>query len=208
MAAGEGELTDKTESLIPQFKSDQLVHHTRLPPTKLSARIDGLIRWIGEKISWIWLVLLAVIITNVAFRHILGQGRVEFEELQWHLYAIGFLIGFSYCLEADDHVRVDLLHEKMGVRTQAWVELMGLLLFLIPFVTLVTYYAIPFAAHSFALNETSDAPGGLPARWAIKSMLPFGFILLGLSAIARLSRVTSLLFNIPVGVEAPSKKFQ
>lgn len=193
---------------VPHVDIDQLVHHTRLPNTRFSCRIDRFIRWIGEKVSWIWLVLLSVVIINVASRHILGQGRVELEEIQWHLYSTGFLIGMSYCFEKDDHVRVDIVHENLGLRTQAWIELFGLLVFLLPFIVWVFYYAVPFALHSFSLGEISDAPGGLGARWVIKSMMAIGFGLLGLAALSRLSRVTNLLFKFPGGVNSPSESQQ
>ncbi len=173
------------------------MHHTKLPHTCISNAVDNLVRRIGEAASWVWVVLLAVIIINVSARYAFGQGRIEFEEIQWHLYAIGFLIGLSYCFEADDHVRVDILHECLSLKTRGWVELCGLLLFLLPFISLVIYFAVPFVTYSWAVNEVSDAPGGLPARWAIKSFLVIGFALLGLAALSRLTRVTALLFGFP-----------
>ncbi len=176
---------------------DHLLHHTRLPHTTLSHALDVIVRRIGEAISWIWIALLAVIIVNVTVRYVFGQGQIEFEEIQWHLYAIGFLIGLSYCFQADDHIRVDILHDRMSLRTQAWVELSGIIFFLLPFVALVLYYAVPFVSYSWSVSETSDAPGGLPARWAIKSTLIIGFVLLGMSTLSRLTRITALLFGFP-----------
>lgn len=176
---------------------DHLVHHTSLPETGLSAKADAAIRWIGDKVSWIWVLLVAVITVNVVMRYFFGQGRIEFEELQWHLYAIGFLIGISYCFEADDHVRIDVLHEHFALRTQAWIEFLGIVIFVLPFVALVLIYAVPFIAYSFGIHEVSEAPGGLPWRWAIKSFLFLGCALVLVAALARLSRVTALLFGVP-----------
>jgi TRAP-type mannitol/chloroaromatic compound transport system permease small subunit len=172
-------------------------HVLVLPETSLSRAIDGLLRRIGEALSWIWLVLLAVIMLNVTMRYVFGSGRVEFEEAQWHLYAAGFLAGLSYCVQNDSHIRVDFLRERMSPRLQAWFELYGILLLVLPFVTLVMIYAMPFVAESFASGEVSPSPGGLPFRWLIKLALPAGFALLALAFVARLHRVCRFLFGDP-----------
>ncbi len=176
---------------------DHLLHHTRLPHTTFSVSADNFVRRVGETISWVWIVLLAVIILNVTVRYAFDQGRIEFEEIQWHLYAIGFLVALSYCLEADTHVRVDIFHERMTIRNQAWVEMGGILFLLLPFISMVIYFAVPFVVYSWDVGEASDAPSGLPARWAIKSFMIIGFALLGLATLSRLTRVTSVLFNFP-----------
>lgn len=179
---------------IDHVDLDSLTHHTELPETRLSVWLDSLLCKIGQAISWTWIVLMSVIILNVFMRYILGEGRIEFEELQWHLYATGWLIGLSYCFVADDHVRVDLLHHRFSLRTQAWVELLGILFLLVPFIGIVLWYALPFIAYSWQLGEISGDPGGLPYRWMIKAVLLFGFMLLALATLSRLSRVCVLLF--------------
>jgi TRAP-type mannitol/chloroaromatic compound transport system permease small subunit len=184
----------------------ELVHHAELPHTAFSTRIDRVIRAIGASISWIWLLLVAIIITNVSMRYLLGEGRIEFEEIQWHLYSIGFLLGLSYCMESDDHVRVDVLYERFSLRTKAWVELFGTLFLLLPFLLLLLRYSVPFFSYAWSINEVSDAPGGLPARWVIKSFLIIGVILLIVITCSRLSRVTAYLFGRPTALPvAPAK---
>ncbi len=164
------------------------------PQTRVSRVIDPWLARLGTWLSWIWLVLLLVIVANVILRYLFSEGRIEFEELQWHLYSFGFLVGLSYAYQADAHIRVDVLHERFSPRLKAWVELYGTLLLTLPFVALVLVYGIPFVASSFALGEVSSSPGGLPFRWLIKAMLPIGFVLLLLAVIARLSRVWAFLF--------------
>ncbi len=166
-----------------------------LPPTAFSLVIDGFINRIGRAISWIWIALLVVIVLNVTLRYLFGEGRVEFEEIQWHLYSVGFLIGLSYAYTGDNHIRVDVLHERLSPRRKAWVELYGILLLLIPFLLLILVFSVPFVIDSFRFAEISQAPGGLPFRWLIKAMLPLGFFLLLLSTLARLTRVWSFLFK-------------
>lgn len=171
----------------------------QLPETALSRRLEPVIDLIGRAISWVWLALLLVIVLNVLLRYAFGEGRIEFEELQWHLYAVGFLVGLSYALQADAHVRVDVLHERLQPRTQAWIELYGILILLLPFIALILIYSVPFVASSFAVSERSQAPGGLPLRWLMKAALPLGFALLLLATVARLSRVWAALFQAPDG---------
>ena len=81
-----------------------------LPHTVWSKRMDRVADQVGRAISYVWLVLLAVIVINVLMRYLFNEGRIEMEELQWHLYSIGFLLGLSYAYQADAHIRVDVLH--------------------------------------------------------------------------------------------------
>ena len=157
-------MTEGTPSGAPEphLDLDEFVHHTALPQTRISDALDGFIRRIGDAISWIWLVLVAIIVLNVTMRYVFGEGRIEFEEIQWHIYSFGFLLGLSYCLQADDHVRVDVLYDRFSLKAKAWVELCGILFFLLPFIFLVVFYAIPFVTYSVSIGEVSEAPGGLP----------------------------------------------
>lgn len=165
-----------------------------LPHTGFSAWVDRLTRRVGEAVSWVWVVLVAIIVINVIMRYLFAEGRIEFEEIQWHLYSIGFLLGISYAYTTDSHIRVDVLRERFSSETLAWIELYGTLLLLLPFVLLVLVASVPFIAYSFETAEISGAPGGLPFRWAIKSFLFIGFALLLLNVLARLSRIVSYLF--------------
>ena len=90
-----------------------------------------------------------------------------------------------------------MLYVKFGLTAKAWVEFLGILVFLIPFIILVIWFAAPFVAYSASINEISEAPGGLPGRWAIKAVLPIGFILLLAATLSRLSRASAFLFGAP-----------
>jgi TRAP-type mannitol/chloroaromatic compound transport system permease small subunit len=166
-----------------------------LPETALSRRVDPILTWIGQSISWIWLILLATIVFNVVLRYAFGEGRIELEEIQWHLYSTGFLLGIAYTFQVDGHVRVDVLHERLSPRIQAWLELYGIILCVLPFTALILVFVTPFVITSFELGEVSVSPGGLPYRWLIKSMLFTGFFLLLLASLSRLSRVWVYLFS-------------
>lgn len=171
-----------------------MANDTYLPHTNISRRIDGWLDQVGRWASGIWAILLCVIVVNVFMRYAFNEGHIEMEELQWHLYSVGFLLGFSYAYQADAHIRVDVIHERLGPRMQAWIELYGIFLFLLPFIALVLIHSIPFVASSFALSEISPSPGGLPFRWLIKAFMPIGFALLLLAVISRLIRVWTYLF--------------
>ncbi len=174
-----------------------IVHHTELPQTRLSNTLDRCIRGVGSLISWAWLALAGVIVLNVTMRYVFGEGRIELEEIQWHIYAGGFLFGMSYVIECDDHVRVDLIHASMKIKTQAWIEFFGILFFLMPFIVLVLWFSAPFIASSYEIGEVSQSPGGLPFRWVVKGALFVGFALMGVATLSRLLRVTALLFGLP-----------
>ena len=171
-----------------------LIHHAELPVTRFSRAVDGALAGLSSATSWLWLALMAVIVVNVAMKNLFGDGRVEFEEIQWHLYSALFMLGLSATLAADDHVRVDLFYERFGLRTKAWVDLLGIVFLLLPFVVMLMWYGVPFVADSLATAERSSSPAGLPYRWVIKSLLVAGCALLGLAALARLHRAAALLF--------------
>ena len=187
-------------SIDAQKITEVLPHRERFPHTTLSALIRRLYQRLLRVLSWVWVALIGVVVLNVTMRYLFGEGRIEFEEIQWHLYAVGFLIGMAPCMDTDNHVRVDLFHAKMSLRQQAWVELYGLLLLFFPFVIAMLIFSFPFVAYSYEIGEVSDSPGGLPYRWVIKSFLTLSMTLMLLAAISRLSRVTAYLFGWPRNV--------
>ena len=165
--------------------------------------LDRIVHAVGEVFHWTWIVLLAVIIINVVLRYVFSRGMIELEELQWYLYAVGWLIGLSYTFVSDDHVRVDVLHEKLSYKGKLWFEMVGLVLLFLPFVVFVVIYAIPFVELSWETNERSTSANGLPARWLVKGFLLFSFVLLLLAGISRLLKVSaSIILGAPA---APSR---
>ncbi|MGI9386670.1 MAG: TRAP transporter small permease subunit [Methyloligellaceae bacterium] len=173
-------------------------HEFNLRETSLTRNLDRIVDRIGEVFHWIWLALVAVIILNVVLRYVFSRGMIELEELQWYLYSIGWLVGLSYTFIYDGHVRVDVLHERLPYSGKLWFELVGLLVFFLPFVIAVIIWAIPFVELSWTTNERSTSANGLPARWLVKGFLLFAFFLLTLTGISRLLKViTSLIHGAP-----------
>jgi TRAP-type mannitol/chloroaromatic compound transport system permease small subunit len=185
----------------PSKISEVLPHRDRLPHTVLSSMTRRAFDRLAGAVSFIWLVLVGVVVVNVTMRYLFGEGRVEFEEIQWHLYAIGFLLAIATCMDADDHIRVDVFHDRMSLDSRAWIELYGLLLLFFPFVVAMFVFSLPFVGYSWSISEVSDAPGGLPFRWAIKAVLPVSLVLLAIAGISRISRVLAHLFGWPGRVD-------
>jgi TRAP-type mannitol/chloroaromatic compound transport system permease small subunit len=169
---------------------DKKLQLRHLPITK---KIDNFVLGIGEIFNWLWVVLLAVIILNVILRYVFKSGMIELEELQWHLYCIGWLVGLSSTYIVDSHVRVDVLSERLDYRKKLWFELFGILILFLPFVILVLYYAVPFFELSWTTSERSTSANGLPARWLVKGFLVFSFFLLLLAGLSRITRVIATL---------------
>lgn len=167
--------------------------HIDLPATGLSRAIEPVVEWVARASTVLWPILIAVITINVVMRYALDRGLIEFEEIQWHLYAIGFLLAQGWCLQVNAHVRIDIFAERFSNRTKCWVELACILLWLAPFVLVVLWYSVPFIAYSLRIGEISEAPGGLPYRFAIKAFLFIGFFFLALATLSRLSRVLKAL---------------
>jgi TRAP-type mannitol/chloroaromatic compound transport system permease small subunit len=182
---------EEEDKLVAIMDAGDLPHHEKpiLQDNPVSRKIDQIINLIGELFSWLWLVLLFVIIGNVILRYAFSQGMIELEELQWYLYAAAWLIGLSYTFINDDHVRVDVIQENLGFKAQMWLELLGLLLLFLPFVCFVIYFSLSFVELSWTTNETSTSANGLSARWLIKGCLLLGFCLLFLVGFSRLLRV-------------------
>ena len=193
-------------SIDTQKISELLPHGEPLPQTRLSSAINRIFISLAGVLSWIWLLLIVVVVLNVTMRYLFGEGRIEFEEIQWHLYASGFLIGLATCMDTDNHIRVGVFHDRMHPRSQAWIELYGLLLLFFPFVVMVLWFSVPFIQYSFDISEISDAPGGLPYRWAIKCVLAISMVLLLVAGFSRLLRVSCYLFGHPRSIDANAQE--
>lgn len=160
---------------------------------KIVKTYDRFIVGMGNTLSWLNIVLIVIIILQVILRYVFGRGLVVLEELQWHLYGVCIIFGFSYSLTRDTHIRLDILHERFSPRTKDIVEIFGTIFLLMPFVIIVFYHSLPFFWDSYVHSEYSDAPMGLPFRWIIKGTIPVGFLLILCSALSRIFRSLSYL---------------
>jgi len=146
--------------------------------------IDRVSEIVGHLISWFTTLLVLVVCYDVFTRYILKITDVAIQELEWHIFAIIFLIGSAYTLRHDGHVRVDVIYGRLNRRQKAWIDLLGGIVFLIPSCLLIIYTSADFVMNSFLIGETSPDPGGLPARYILKSCIPLAFCLLLLQGIS------------------------
>ncbi|RTZ95612.1 MAG: C4-dicarboxylate ABC transporter permease [Deltaproteobacteria bacterium] len=148
-----------------------------------------IVDWINEKTGLIAAWLTTVLVLNVFYdtimRYIFNEGNIGIQELEWHIFSVIFLLGAAYTLKHDGHVRVDIVYTRLSRRTRAWIDLIGSFTMLIPFCLIVIYATKIFVLNSWAVREMSPDPGGLPARYIIKAMIPAGFFLLLLQGISQ-----------------------
>jgi TRAP-type mannitol/chloroaromatic compound transport system permease small subunit len=170
-------------------------HALEFPRTWISDRIEAVLEGIGGLINWLWIVLVLIIVGTVLMRHFVGGNTIGIEETQWHLYAIGYMLGVGYALKHDAHVRVDVLAMSFRRRTRAVIEILGILLLILPMILVLIPEAVNFTVASLRNNEISPSPGGLTNRWAIKGVIVIALVYLGLAALARLIRVVAFLYE-------------
>ena len=151
---------------------------------KLSRWIDALNQWVGRGVSWVTLALVLVVFVDVVMRYLFNTSFVFTQELEWHLFGFIFLMGAGYTLLHDGHVRVDIIYQRVGLKPRAWINLCGVILFLIPGCIMVITTSFKFALNAFEIMEGSPDPGGIPFRFVIKSCIPVGFTLLLLQGIS------------------------
>ena len=157
---------------------------------RVASGIECFGEYSGRCVSWLTLALVLLVSYDVTMRYLLQAGSVALQELEWHIFALIFLLGAAYTLKRDEHVRVDLLYHArwMSERRRAWVDLFGTLFFLLPFCILIIVSAWPFVENAYELNEHSPDPGGLPYRYLIKMMIPLCFVLLAVQGVATIIR--------------------
>jgi TRAP-type mannitol/chloroaromatic compound transport system permease small subunit len=175
---------------------------------RMASGIDALTEWLGHASTLLVLITIVVGFYNVVARFLgryIGVTLASnlYIELQWYLYSLVFLLGFAYILKHDVNVRVDFLYTNWTPKTQAWINLLGTIIFLIPFCIMgiwVTFQPVLFSwgmqpNGNWGAWEMSPDPSGLP-RAPLKSMIIVGFVLLLLQALAQLIKYTAIIRNV------------
>lgn len=151
---------------------------------KISSAIDRTIDRTGQLVSWISLILILLICVDVFMRYFLNTSKIWMVEMEWHLFSVLFLLGASYTLLHDKHVRVDLYYENYSHERKNIVNALGIIIFVIPWCLIILTTSWDYAANSFSFSEGSPQPGGLPARYLVKSVIFLGFFLLLVQALS------------------------
>ena len=146
--------------------------------------IDKLNEWVGTFVSWITALVVVVVFVDVVMRYAFKTSFVFTQEMEWHLFAFIFLMGAGYTLLKDGHVRVDIFYQQFRPELKAWVNLVGVLLFLIPGCYLIIVTSSHFVYNAWTVMEGSPDPGGIPYRYVLKACIPAGFILILLQGVS------------------------
>ena len=158
------------------------------PLIKLADALDRLIDVVGWIAAAVTLAMVLLISGNTLMRYFFNTSAIWAQELEWHLLAFIALWGLAYMQLRAVPVRVDMFYQHYSARTKLWLEFAVALLVILPFSLFVCWLGWGFVSHSFALNEVSPDPGGLPMRWIVKSFVIAGYALLALAAISQVIR--------------------
>lgn len=164
---------------------------------RLIATIELISEWSGRAVAWLVLAMVLVTAYDVAMRYLFQTGSVALQELEWHLFALLFLLSAAYTLKHNGHVRVDIFYNSqwMTDRRRAMIDLFGGLFLLLPFCLMIIISSLQFVANSYGMGEGSPDPGGLPYRFLLKAAIPVGFGLLLLQGVANMLRSLCVLLE-------------
>ena len=150
---------------------------------KLERVFDRIFDYIGYLCAVLMILMMVNVFYDVIMRYFFRKSSIALQESEWHLFAMVFLLGISYALKEDGHVRVDIIYDSLHRRKQAVINIVGAIVFLIPFSFLIAFGSIDFVLEAYHTHEISGDPGGLTHRWLIKALVPFSFYLLVLSSV-------------------------
>lgn len=168
---------------------------------RLAERIDRVNRVVARAVAWLLLLMVLVGAYNAVARYLERDAGLRLSsnallELQWYLFSLVFLLGAPWALRRGDHVRVDVLYGGLPARGRHWIDLLGGLLFLIPFCAFAVWISYDFVADSWVEREMSNDPGGLP-RWPLKPVVPLAFALILLQGVSEVVKRLAVLRGAP-----------
>lgn len=164
---------------------------------KISLSIDKLNGGIGAVIRWLVLLMILLGAYNAVGRYlnqftdaVLTTNAIY--EAQWYLFSIIFLGGAAYGVDRDVHVRVDIMYAKLSDKGRAWIDMVGTIVFMLPFCIMMLWVSWPAVRNSWAIREVSPDPGGLP-RYPIKTLILVSFVLIVLQGISQIIKQIEIL---------------
>ncbi|HEY5366678.1 MAG TPA: TRAP transporter small permease subunit [Casimicrobiaceae bacterium] len=168
---------------------------------RLSRIIDAINERVGRVIAWVVLVMVLISAANATIRKIFDYSSNAYLEIQWYLFSAVFLLGAGYTLLKNEHVRIDIISSRTSARAQNWVDIVGILFFLMPMSVLIMWLSWPLLEDSCVRHEVSSNAGGL-IIWPARLLVPVGFFLLILQGISELiKRIAFLMGRIPDPLE-------
>jgi TRAP-type mannitol/chloroaromatic compound transport system permease small subunit len=168
---------------------------------KLARGIDAVNAGFGRIAVWLVLLACAVSAGNAVSRYAFDFSSNAWLELQWYMFAGMVMLGAPFVLNANGHVRVDIFYGRASPRTRVWIDLAGLVVFLLPVMIALTVMSWPYFVESYLGNETSANAGGL-LRWPVKLVIPLGFALMVLQGVSEvIKRIGFLLGSIEMNAQ-------
>ncbi|HZD26341.1 MAG TPA: hypothetical protein VE631_08780 [Alphaproteobacteria bacterium] len=207
-------MTTQTTAETPAEKIHYLEPEERPAALRLSDALRSFVDFVGKWASWLFVPVILVTVFDVTARKLIWVqiwlvahfGRIFdstlLQELEWHFHTALFALVLGYGYIWNTHVRVDLIRENLAFRKKAWLELLGLSLFMIPYCAIVIWFASIYAYDSYMIGEISASQVGLANRWIIKSVLVVGLIVAMLSGIAVWLQVVIVLWG-PQNIRFP-----
>jgi tripartite ATP-independent transporter DctM subunit len=162
---------------------------------QFSYLLERLSKYAGLLAAVLVLVLSLLVAYDAMMRYLFSAGSIALQEVEWHLFDMIFLLGLSYALKHDKHVRVDIFFERYSGNTQKVVQILSMLLLVLPFALLMLVDAYDMTLQSYLQHEVSPDPGGLGYRWVIKAVLVAGFVLLIVQALSEILKAYHQLEN-------------
>jgi TRAP-type mannitol/chloroaromatic compound transport system permease small subunit len=159
---------------------------------RVSGWIDRLNEAIGKTVYWLILVAVLISAGNAVIRKAFDVSSNAWLELQWQLFGAVFMLAAAYTFLKNEHIRIDIVNSLFPKRVRDWIDLLGHLLFLMPFVILMMIDGWPFFTASYRINEQSLNAGGLP-QWPAKLLIPVGFFLLFLQGISEIIKRVAVM---------------
>jgi len=138
---------------------------------------------VGNITAVLMLLVMLNVFIDVLLRYFFHTGSIASQEMEWHLFSVMFLLGISYALTSESHVRVDFIYDNLSNKKKAIINIIGTIFMLMPFALFIAYGSYEFVMDAYTTSEISEDPGGLTHRWIIKAMIPFAFGLLTLTSI-------------------------
>lgn len=159
---------------------------------KVSRAIDWLNERLGHLANWMIVIACVISAANAMVRYAFDLSSNAWLEVQWYLFAGVVMLGASYTLRLNEHVRVDILYTHLSERAKLWLDLLGGVLFLIPSALIIAWLSLPFFHESWTIQEMSTNAGGL-LRWPVKILIPVGFVLLALQGFSEIVKRAAAL---------------
>jgi TRAP-type mannitol/chloroaromatic compound transport system permease small subunit len=157
--------------------------------------LDAISNSLGRAMSWLTLLMVLVTFVIVVLRYVFGTGLIWLQESLTWMHAVVFMLGASYTLQQDEHVRVDIFYQKMSDRHRAFVNLIGVLIFIFPMCIFFVYSSLDYVAAAWSMREVSRNSGGLPYPFvpALKSVLVIMPLTVGLQGLSMLLRAAQVI---------------